>query len=73
MTVHTTVLKEDHVYTMRPGDRVCIYEGKLIVVHPNHSPFYIDLATRERHEVELGDAARSLDWRTDMEGLCPST
>lgn len=69
MTVHTTVLKEDNVYTMRPGDRVCIYEGKLIVVHPNHSPFYIDLATRERHEVELGDAARSLDWRTDMEGL----
>lgn len=71
MTVHTRPV--DHVYTMRPGDRVCIYEGKLIVVHPNHSPFFIDLETRERHEVDLGDAARSLDWRTDMEGLCPST
>ena len=61
------------VYTLKPGEQACIYAGRLIVVHPNHSPFYIDLATRERHEVELGHAARSLDWRTDMEGLCPST
>ena len=70
MTVHTTVLKEDNVYTMRPGDQVCIYEGKLIVVHPNHSPFFIDLETRERVEIELGDAARSLDWKTELEGMC---
>lgn len=61
------------VYTLKPGEQACIYNDRLIVVHPNHSPFYIDLATRERHEIELGDEARSFDWQTNIEGVCKST
>jgi hypothetical protein len=68
MTVHTR--PADLVYTLKPGELACIYGGRLIVTHPNQSPFYIDLATRERHEVELGDDARSLDWRSNIEGIC---
>lgn len=55
---------------LRPGARVARYGDRLIVDHPNHSPYYIDLETGERYDVELGAAAADLDWRTEIDGLC---
>lgn len=58
------------VYTLKPGEQACIYNDRLIVVHPNQSPFFIDLTTGERREIELGDEARDFDWQTTIEGIC---
>lgn len=67
------MIRPGPVYTMRPHDRVCIYNDRLVVMHPNFTPFYIDLHTRERVEIELGDEAMTWAWQTEIDGICKST
>lgn len=44
------------------GARVAIYNGLLVVVSPNEPPFYVDMQTKQRRQVELGVEAEKLEW-----------
>lgn len=50
----------ESVAALSRGSRYCVYGGRLIVVSPNEQPYFIDLATGEKVEVDLGQGANLL-------------